>query len=117
MIKASKVAQLPVDKDGRLYHMGIRSGELAPRVLTVGDQSRALIVAQHLDGAKVDPHNPLSFGPSVFVHVSGRGFTTITGTFEGVSISIVSIGMGCPMMDFFIRESRAIVAGPMAIIR
>ena len=49
--------------------------------------------------------------------VSGRGFTTATGKMNGVDLSIVSIGMGYPMMDFFVRESRAVVHGPMAIVR
>lgn len=90
---------------------------VAPRVLTVGDPNRARVVAQLLDGATIDPLNPMSLGPSVFMHESNRGFTTYTGTFEGVPVSIVAIGMGYPMMDFFVREGRTIVSGPMAIIR
>ena len=48
---------------------------------------------------------------------SNRGFTAYTGKYKGSLISIVSIGMGYPMMDFFVREARAIVNGPMVIIR
>lgn len=48
---------------------------------------------------------------------SSRGFFTYTGTFKGVPVSVVAIGMGPSMMDFFVRESRAIVEGPMAMIR
>ena len=32
--------------------------------------------------------------PHVQVHASHRGFLTITGTYKGVPISIISIGMG-----------------------
>lgn len=32
-------------------------------------------------------------------------------------MSIISIGMGFPMMDFFVREVRAIVEGPMCVVR
>lgn len=53
----------------------------------------------------------------VFEHTSSRGFTTFTGKYRGVPCSVVSIGMGPSMMDFFVRESRAVVTGPMEIIR
>jgi uridine phosphorylase len=32
-------------------------------------------------------------------------------------VSVIATGMGAPMMDFVVRESRAVVAGPMAILR
>lgn len=40
---------------------------------------------------------------------SERGFLTLTGTYKSVPISIVSIGMGAPNMDFFVREGREIL--------
>ncbi len=54
----------------------------ANRVITVGALSRAQVVARHLDG-----------GTGTFSHGSSRGFHTITGTYKGVPVSIVSIGM------------------------
>ena len=36
---------------------------------------------------------------------------------NGVPLSIIAIGMGTPMMDFLVREVRAIVTGPMAVVR
>jgi len=32
-------------------------------------------------------------------------------------VSVVAIGMGVSMMDFFVRESRAVIDGPMAVVR
>ena len=46
-----------------------------------------------------------------------RGFTTYTGRFNSTLVSIVATGMGTAMMDFLVRESRAVVKGPMAIVR
>jgi len=63
-------------------------------------------IAKHFD------ENSISFR-----HTSSRGFTCVTGTYKGVAISVVAIGMGIPMMDFFVRESRAVIDGPMAVIR
>ncbi|KAI9138140.1 nucleoside phosphorylase domain-containing protein [Paraphysoderma sedebokerense] len=54
---------------------------------------------------------------NIFIRTSKRGFTTITGRYKGVPVSIVAIGMGPSMMDFFIREIRAVVDGPLVIIR
>lgn len=53
----------------------------------------------------------------IFRLSSERGFLTITGRYAGVPISIVSIGMGHPNMDFFVREVRECVAGDMVVVR
>ncbi|CEH16018.1 URIDINE PHOSPHORYLASE [Ceraceosorus bombacis] len=42
---------------------------------------------------------------------------TITGLFKGVPITVVSIGMGFSLVDFFIREVRAILQGDMFVVR
>lgn len=92
--------------DGKNIHMDIGRGQLANRVLTVGSQSRAEKIAAFLDAE-----------PAPFNHTSSRGFTTITGRYKGVDVSVVAIGMGLPMMDFFVREGKAVVDGPMVIVR
>ncbi|KAJ3099117.1 hypothetical protein HDU96_010821 [Phlyctochytrium bullatum] len=106
MSKAFNNANFPVDDEGRTYHVGTKIGETAQRVLTVGDPSRAELIAKLLDPT-----------PALTRVHSKRGFLTITGAFQGVPVSIVAIGMGVSMMDFFVREVRAVVKGPMAIIR
>jgi uridine phosphorylase len=64
---------------------------------------------------------PENGNPSLFELYSDRGFLTLTGTYKGVQVSIVSIGMGAPNMDFFVREGREVLdeAGEeeMVIIR
>ncbi|PVU99709.1 hypothetical protein BB559_000467 [Furculomyces boomerangus] len=99
-----KDANFPVDDQGRTYHVECKHGDIANRVITVGDPSRAHIMAKKFD--KI-----------VFEHASHRGFLIITGIYRNVPITIVSIGMGLSMMDFFVRETRAVVDGPMNIIR
>ena len=42
-------ADLPIGADGRIYHLGLKAGELAPRIITVGDETRAKIMAEKLD--------------------------------------------------------------------
>jgi len=94
---------------GRVLHVGLADGELAERVVVVGHPNRAEILASLLQ--------PEEAGKDVFRLASDRGFMTFTGLYEGVRVSVVSVGMGLTMMDFFIREARAVVEGPMAIVR
>ncbi|KAJ1823723.1 hypothetical protein LPJ60_001330 [Coemansia sp. RSA 2675] len=97
-------ANKPLSSDGRTYHVETRPGEVANRIVTVGDPQRARIMAQQLDSI-------------VFEHSSHRGFLTITGLYRNVPLSIVAIGMGLSMMDFFVRETRMVVDGPLSIVR
>ncbi|GAA6043978.1 hypothetical protein JCM8097_003417 [Rhodosporidiobolus ruineniae] len=99
-------ANFPMDAEGRVYHVGVRAGEVAPRLLTVGDPARLHRIKKFLDPE-----------PVPFEHVSARGYTTITGKYKGVDVSLVAIGMGVAMVDFFVREIRAITTGPLAIVR
>ncbi|KAF9345459.1 hypothetical protein BGX26_003102 [Mortierella sp. AD094] len=110
-------ANFPMDPEGRTYHVGVKRGELANRVLTVGDPARAITLSRSLDGVDLQNTPAKTIPSNLFSFASHRGFLTITGRFKGVPVSIVAIGMGVSMMDFFARECRAIVDGPMVIIR
>eukprot|EP01113_Clastostelium_recurvatum_P015331 TRINITY_DN1851_c0_g1_i2.p1 TRINITY_DN1851_c0_g1~~TRINITY_DN1851_c0_g1_i2.p1 ORF type:complete len:298 (+),score=35.84 TRINITY_DN1851_c0_g1_i2:21-914(+) len=98
-------ANFPHDAEGRVYHLGVRKGEVANRILSVGDAGRAAMLSKMLD----DPDN-------LFI-ASNRGFTVYTGTYKKTPLTIIATGMGTPMIDFVVRESRAVVDGPMAIVR
>ncbi|EGG16658.1 uridine phosphorylase [Cavenderia fasciculata] len=99
-------ANFPVDADGVVYHLGVKKGQLSQRILTVGDYGRAIKLRDHLfdTGKKV-------------VTSEHRGFHIHTGEYKNVPVSIVSIGMGTPMMDFLVREGRYVTEGTMAIVR
>ena len=84
-----------------MYHLGIRHGDVAARVVSVGDRGRATLVASFL--------SPLPGESAVRRVESKRGFVVHTGSFEGVPVSVVATGMGAPMMDFVVRECRACV--------
>eukprot|EP00401_Gymnodinium_catenatum_P007698 CAMPEP_0117555838 /NCGR_PEP_ID=MMETSP0784-20121206/51486_1 /TAXON_ID=39447 /ORGANISM="" /LENGTH=301 /DNA_ID=CAMNT_0005353067 /DNA_START=9 /DNA_END=911 /DNA_ORIENTATION=- len=94
---------------GRLTHIGLADGELANLVVVVGHHSRAERLSKYLE--------PEETGGKLFHLASSRGFVTYTGMFEGKRMSVVSCGMGLPMMDFFVREARAVTKGPMAMVR
>jgi len=102
-------ANFPMDAEGRTYHLGFKRGEVANRILSVGDLGRASKLMALLD----EPPD----GKEVFRCHSNRNFTTFSGTFNGVPVSIISTMMGFPNMDFVVREARAVVEGQMAFAR
>lgn len=116
-------SDLPVEADGRLYHLGLRPGDVSNLVLVVGDELRARAIALMFDGAHLqstlangEPNSLINI-KGVYGYRSHRGFLTFTGRYGGVPISVISTGMGYPNMDFLVRELRAITVGPLVIIR
>lgn len=117
------LSDLPMEVGGRLYHLGLRPGDASNLVLVVGDELRARAIALMFDGAHLrstlasgESSSPVSI-KGVYGHRSHRGFLTFTGRYGGVPVSVISTGMGYPNMDFVVRELRAIVTGPLVIIR
>ena len=102
-------ANFPLDLEGRTFHLGAKEGEISNRILSVGDASRAELISQQL--------RPFPDGRPVFNMVSARGFSVTTGMAGGEEVSIVTTLMGMPNMDFVIREARAVIRGPMAVVR
>jgi len=98
-------ANFPMDAEGHVYHVGLKKGQIANRICIVGDKSRADIVASFFDPGQS------------WSHTSSRGFVTHTGKYKGVPLTVTAIGMGTPMVDFMLREARAIIDGPMVVIR
>ncbi|KAL4859498.1 Purine nucleoside phosphorylase DeoD-type [Chlorella vulgaris] len=102
-------ANFPVDGEGRTYHLGTKRGEVANRILSVGSEKRALMLAEYLE--------PAVPGQGLFMLESSRGFLTITGRYHGTPLSIIVTHMGMANADFVVRENRAVVEGEMAIVR
>ncbi|EPR60903.1 phosphorylase family protein [Toxoplasma gondii ME49] len=93
--------------DGRTYHLGVKKGDLASLIVTVGCEQRARVLAA-------------KFLTDVTEVSSSRQFYTFTGKYikGGQRMSIVCIGMGAPMADFFIREASFVLEGePLAVVR
>jgi len=100
-------ANFPRDVEGRTFHLGVKQGDVSSKILSVGDAGRAERIAlAHLENRTA----PIT---------SSRGFVTHSGYFRGVFVSIIATGMGTSMMDFVVRETRAVVdsSEKMKIIR
>ncbi|KAK4517665.1 uncharacterized protein ATC70_001005 [Mucor velutinosus] len=77
-------ANFPRDEEDRVYHIGVKLGDVANRVLTVGDHVRARKIAKLLDSEEETGH-------PIFERTSQRGFLTITGRYKGVPVSIMAM--------------------------
>lgn len=95
---------IPLDDEGRVYHFGCKAGEVANEVLIVSDYLLASEIAKNFEG-------------DVFKRESNRGYHTYTGTYKGRRISVVAFGIGFAMIDFLVREYRAITTGPLTFIQ
>ena len=94
-------ADLPVDEQGRIYHLQVAPGQIAPDVLLVGDPGRADLIGR-------------SFLRDVEVRQEHRGLVTVTGTAEisGERATVISplratavtSGMGTPSLEIIVNE-------------
>lgn len=91
---------IPLDDEGRAYHVGIKEGECADEILIVSDYA----LAEDIKGLFDHPDQ-------VFERVSNRGYHTYTGEFKGKRISMISFGIGFAMIDFLIREVHRVSNG------
>lgn len=91
---AFEASELTLDKNGKIYHLGIGPGDLAETIILVGDQNRVDLVGEFFDD--------ISF------KVQNREFCSITGTYNGHKISCVSTGIGTDNVDIVLTEIDAV---------
>lgn len=87
-------SELIINEDGSVFHLHVRPEWLADKVILVGDPGRVSLVAAHFDTRECD--------------VQSREFHTITGTYKGKRITVVSTGIGCDNIDIVLNELDAL---------
>lgn len=87
-------SELIINADGSAFHLHIRPEQLADKVILVGDPGRVETIASHFDTQECD--------------VSSREFHTITGTYKGKRITVLSTGIGCDNIDIVMNELDAL---------
>lgn len=87
-------SELIINSDGSIFHLHVKPEQLADKVILVGDPGRVPLVASHFDTKECD--------------VSNREFRTITGTYHGKRITVVSTGIGCDNIDIVVNELDAL---------
>lgn len=99
-------AQPAFDADGRIQPLNLKKGELANRIVTVGDPNRAMKIISGFDK-----------DCEIIKRESSMQLTTYTGTKNGVPISVIGTGMGFAMVDLLAVQARAILDGPIYMVR
>lgn len=87
-------SELIINNDGSVFHLHVKPENLADKVILVGDPGRVALVASHFDSKEME--------------VESREFHTITGTYKGKRITVVSTGIGCDNIDIVMNELDAL---------
>ena len=88
-------SELIINGDGSIFHLHLKPGQLADKVILVGDPARVDDVASRFD--------------SVECNVSNREFHTMTGLYKGKRGSVVSHGIGTDNIDIVLNELDALM--------
>jgi len=87
-------SELIINNDGSIFHLHLKPEQLADNVILVGDPGRVVLVAAYFDTQECS--------------VSSREFNTITGTYKGKRISVISTGIGTDNIDIVMNELDAL---------
>ena len=85
----------------RQYHIGLGRGDLAEYILLPGDPDRTARIATRLDSIEVEQRH--------------REFASVTGTYRGERVSVVSTGIGTDNVEIVVAEILAITERPTFI--
>lgn len=87
-------SELIINDDGSIFHLHLRPGQLADTVILVGDPGRVALVAGYFDTKECE--------------VSNREFNTVTGTYKGKRMTVLSTGIGIGNIDISVTELDAL---------
>ncbi len=87
-------SELIINSDGSIFHLHLKPEQLADNVILVGDPGRVSMVASYFDSQEFS--------------VSSREFNTITGTYKGKRITVLSTGIGTDNIDIVMNELDAL---------
>ncbi len=98
-------SDLPIDEEGRIYHLQIKPEQLAPNILIVGDPGRTEMIGE-------------TFLRDIQVEHEHRGLVTITGTSDitgepatiisPIKTTVTTSGMGTPSLEIVVQELAAL---------
>lgn len=89
-----KQTELITNQDGSVFHLHLLPGEIADQIIIVGDPGRVEMIAGLLD--------------SVRVRKSNREFSTVTGSYREMEITVISSGIGTDNIDIVMNELDAL---------
>lgn len=87
-------SELIINADGSIFHLHLKPEQLADNIILVGDPGRVELIGAYFDTQECS--------------VSSREFNTITGTYKGKRISVISTGIGTDNIDIVMNELDAL---------
>ena len=90
-------SELILNSDGSVFHLHLLPEDVADTIILVGDQNRVQLVAGHMDKG------------SIICDKSHREFHTVTGSYHGKPVSVISTGIGTDNIDITMNELDALV--------
>jgi len=87
-------SELVLNSDGSIYHLNLCPGDVAETIMLVGDPGRVKIIASFFDTIELEKQN--------------REINTVTGTYKGKRLSVMSTGMGTDNIEIVVNELDAL---------
>ena len=87
-------SELIINGDGSIFHLHLKPEQLADIVILVGDPGRVAMIAEYFDSKECE--------------VSNREFLTVTGTYKGRRMTVMSTGIGIGNIDICVTELDAL---------
>ena len=87
-------SELIINGDGSIFHLHIKPEQLADIVILVGDPGRVDMVASYFDSKECT--------------IESREFRTITGSYKGKRMTVLSTGIGTDNIDIVVTELDAL---------
>jgi uridine phosphorylase len=87
-------SELILNPDGSVYHLNLKPENVATTIIFVGDQNRVPKISAHFETIEFETQK--------------REFRTITGTYKGKRISVISTGIGPDNIDIVMNELDAL---------
>lgn len=90
-----KKTELITNQDGSIFHLHLLPEDIADKIIIVGDPGRVTMLETLLSEIRTRKEN--------------REFRTVTGSFEGQEVTIISSGIGTDNIDILLNELDALV--------
>jgi len=90
-----KESELIINDDGSVFHLHLKPGQLARKIILVGDPGRVDMVASHFNNIEVKARN--------------REFYSVTGNIGDTRLTVLSTGIGTDNIDIVVNELDALV--------
>ena len=90
-----KKTELITNKDGSIFHLNLLPGDIANKIIIVGDPGRVDMLASLMQEVRVRKEN--------------REFRTVTGVMDNNEITVISSGIGTDNIDILVNELDALV--------